>query len=96
MGKRKPRREARFANWRDACYKFLLEDEGEYNTNELTQRVLTADGRVWKNSPSVREICQVLKYDSRFEYVGNTQNKSVLGGKYMSATFRARRSKDGL
>jgi|DEB0MinimDraft_10_1074344.scaffolds.fasta_scaffold34647_5 hypothetical protein len=96
MGKRKPRREARFANWRDACYKFLLEDEGEYNTNELTQRVLTADGRVWKNSPSVREICQVLKYDSRFEYVGNTQSKSVLGGKYMSATFRARRSKDGL
>lgn len=82
----------RFANWRDACHKFLLEDEGEYNTHELTQRVLTKDGKVWKNSPSVREICQVLKYDDRFEYVGDTTNISVLGGKYKSATFRARRS----
>jgi hypothetical protein len=90
--KKKPRREVRFANWRDACHKFLLEDEGEYNTHELTQRVLTKDGKVWKNSPSVREICQVLKYDDRFEYVGDTTNISVLGGKYKSATFRARRS----
>lgn len=94
MGRQNPRRRARFKNWRDACYKFLLEQDEPVDTQSLTQRVLTRSGTMWESGPSTREVAQVLKYDPRFEYAGEMTVVSVLGSKYKRASFRARRLKD--
>ncbi len=81
----------RYGTWKDACHKFLLEEDKTISGVELIQRVLTKAGTPWQSAPNGRQVTQLLKHDNRFEHMGEIETLNREGSKYMRASFRARR-----
>lgn len=81
----------RYGTWKDACHKFLLEEDAAVSGVDLLQRVLTRAGTPWQTAPNARQVTQLLKSDNRFEHMGETVTFNRHGSKYMRASFRARR-----
>lgn len=91
MGRR-AQGKARFGRWKEACHKFLLEQDEPVNTAELTQRVLTNRGNAWQaGAPTTRQMSQILKRDDRFIYMGDEKVSNVTGTTSWRATFLARK-----